>query len=213
MYKGDEKETRILYNGFFYLLFREKQENTWIVKLLRTPVIFFSNNYLCKSTPGCAGSGVFKNTSVDVRQKVLKIMVDNGLLLVGQFLSGTKSKSFVKVTPNTLRQKETTVQTFYKFGSILTLKLYEKLYETFGLITMSNGVLLPLTPEAMKLLNHDDSFVNYYHCLDKDHLVMQMIERRMNAKEISLVRSFADGPYRYEINENGKKNFDFSSFY
>lgn len=191
--------------------FREKQEINWMIKLLRTPVIFFSNNYLCKSIPGCAGSGTFKNVSVDIRRHILQTMVDNGLLMVGHFLSGMKSESFVKVPPNSLHQKETAIQLFSKFGAAFTLKIYEKLFETFGLITMSDGLIVPVTLEALKLLNHDDSFVSYYHCLDKEHEVVKMIEQRMKSKEIILVRTFANGPYRYEINENFKRDLTLSS--
>ena len=185
----------------FYLFSREKQEINWMIKLLRTPVIFFSNNYLCKSITGCAGSGVFKNTTVDVRNNIVQLMVDNGLLLNGHLVSGTKGESFVKVTPTNLRQKESAVHLFKKFGSVLTLKMYEKLYDTFGLITMSDGAIVTVTDEALNLLKHDDSFVNYYHCLDKDHRIAKMIEQRINAKEINLVRNFSNGPYRFEINE------------
>lgn len=39
----------------------------------------------------------------------------------------------------------------------------------------------------------------------KKHQIGKLIERRINAKEINIVRNFLNGPYRFEINENTKE--------
>jgi hypothetical protein len=175
------------------------------MKVLKAPVIFFSKNYLCKPIPGCAGSGVFKNSPTGVRDDVLNLMKTYGLLMSDHFLSATKVDSYVKVPPSVLRQDQHLVKLFTMFGPSLTLNIYEKLFENFGLITASDATIVPITPAGVKLLRENNSFVNFYHCLDKDNRVLEMIQERVTLKEINLVHYYQNGPYRYELNiENGK---------
>ncbi|CAF3818154.1 unnamed protein product [Rotaria sp. Silwood1] len=190
---------------------KEKQEMSWIIKVLQTPVIFFSNNYLCKWTPGCPGSGVFKNTTTEFRVHVLSLMTTYGLLMVDDYLSAMKTHSFVKVPPSILRQNESLVKLFTMFGPSLTLNTYEKLYENFGLVTTSDASIVPITPIGIKLLRKNNAFVNYYHCLDKDERVLHMIQERLNLKEICLICYGKNGPYRYELIDVNRKIINISS--
>ncbi|CAF3836210.1 unnamed protein product [Rotaria sp. Silwood1] len=190
---------------------KEKQEMSWIIKVLQTPVIFFSNNYLCKWTPGCPGSGVFKNTTTEFRVHVLSLMTTYGLLMVDDYLSAMKTHSFVKVPPSILRQNESLVKLFTMFGPSLTLNTYEKLYENFGLVTTSDASIVPITPIGIKLLRKNNAFVNYYHCLDKDERVLHMIQERLNLKEICLISYGKNGPYRYELIDVNRKIINISS--
>ena len=68
-------------------------------------------------------------------------------------------------------------------------------------------VIVSLTPVAVVLLEENDSYVNYYHCLDKEENVMNMITRRISSDEISVVRNFASGPYRYELVNVDQRRF------
>ncbi|CAF3956652.1 unnamed protein product [Rotaria sordida] len=190
---------------------KEKQEMSWIIKVLQTPVIFFSNNYLCKSTPGCPGSGVFKNPTTELRVHVLSLMTTYGLLMDDYYLSGMKTHSFVKVPPSIIRQNESLVKLFTMFGPSLTLNTYEKLYENFGLATTSDASIVPITPIGIKLLRENNAFVNYYHCLDKDERVLHMVQERLNLKEICLISYGKNGPYRYELIDVNRKIINISS--
>ncbi len=175
------------------------------MKVLKLPVIFFSINYLCKSIPGCAGSGVFKNATTDLRDDILNLMKTYGLLMSDHFLSAMKMESYVKVPPSTIRQNQHSVKLFTMFGPSFTLNIYEKLFENFGLVTASDATIVPITPTGVKLLRENNSFVNFYHCLDKDQRVLEMIQERVVLKEINLVHYYKNGPYRYElVIENGK---------
>ena len=166
--------------------------------MLKTPVIFFSNNYLCKSTAGCAGSGVLKNAPTDLRNHVLNLMKTYGLLMGDNYLVGAKTESFVKVPPSALRQSEPLIKLFALFDSSCTLDTYEKLFDGFGLATSSDGSPIPISPRGIKLLRENHSFVNFYHCLDKDERVLHMIQERLSLKEIKMISYFNNGPYRYE---------------
>ena len=189
----------------FKISFREKQELAWIVKVLKTPVIFFSNNYLCKSTPGCPGSGVLKNASTELRVHILNLMKTYGLLTSDDYLSSMKSHSFVKVPPSIVRQNESLVKLFAVFGPSLTLNTYEKLFENFSLVTTSDASIVPITPAGITLLRENNAYVNYYHCLDKDERVLKMIQERLDLKEICLISDNKNGPHRYELIDENKK--------
>lgn len=171
-------------------------------------MICFSNNYLCKATPGCAGSGVFKNVLVELRNSIMDIMVRSGLLLVGQYLSGMKMDSFIKLTPNALRQNENSVKLFSKFGSDLPLNNYEKLFETFGLLTTTNNSIVPFTSSAIALLKKDDNFVTYYHCVDKEVQAQKMINERIHLNEIHFLSNFSNGVHRYELKNVDRRDLD-----
>jgi len=195
----------------FAISFREKQDITWMIKVLKTPVIFFSNNYLCKSIPGCPGSGVLKNASTELRVHILDVMKVYGLITSEDYLSSTKSHSFAKVPPSVVRQNESLVKLFTMFGSSLTLNTYEKLFETFSLVTTSDASFVPITHTGIKLLLENNAYVNYYHCLDKDERVLNMIQERINLKEICLTSYNKNGPYRYELIDANKKIIHISS--
>ena len=66
-------------------------------------------------------------------------MVDDGLLLIGKYLSAMICDTFAKVTPNELRQQQKSSAIFNRFGPTFTLNIYEKLFDNFGLITTSDG--------------------------------------------------------------------------
>ena len=189
----------------FKIFFREKQEFMWIIKVLKTPVIFFSNNYLCKSTPGCPGSGVLKNASTELRFRILNLMKTYGLVNSDDYLSSTKSHSFVKVPPSVVRQNKSLVKLFTMFGPSFTLNMYEKLFENFSLVTTSDASLVPITAVGIKLLRENNAYVNYYHCVDKDERVLSMIQERLNLKEICLISYNKNGPHRYELIDANKK--------
>jgi hypothetical protein len=190
---------------------REKQELSWMMKVLKTPVIFFSNNYVCKSIPGCAGSGVLKNASTDVRNGILNSMVKYGLLITDRFLSGTILNSYAKVPPSILQQNKDSLKLFSMFGASLTFNDYEKLFENFGLVTASDASIVPITPIGIKLLRENNAFVNFYHCLDKEQSVLKMIQERVALKEINLVRYHKNDPYRYELINESRKHINFLS--
>lgn len=155
--------------------------------------------------PGCPGSGVFKNYSSDFRNPILNMMEKDGLLKSDNYLSAMKTISYVKLPPSTLQQNQSSVKLFNMFGPSFTLNHYEKLFETFGLVKTSDATTVPLTPAAIKLLREDNSFVNFYHCLDKDGGVLKIIQERVASNEVNLVRYYKDSPYRYELiieNEN-----------
>lgn len=176
-----------------------------MIKVLKTPVIFFSNNYLCKSTPGCAGSGVLKNASTEVRVRIMDLMKVYGLVTSDDYLLSTKTNSFAKVSPSIIRQNESLVKLFTTFSPSFTLNAYEKMFETFGLVTTSNFSVVPITSTGIKLLRENNSYVNYYHCLDKDEHILNMIKERLNMKEIRLISYKMNDPYRYEPIDPSKK--------
>ncbi|CAF3850791.1 unnamed protein product [Adineta steineri] len=178
---------------------QEKQEISWIIKVLKTPVLFFSNNYICKSTPGCPGSGIMKNASTELRNRILNSMTTYGLVTCDKYLSSMKLNSFVKVPPNVVRQNDTLVKLFNMFGAALTLNNYEKLFENFSLVTAANASIVPVTSTGIKLLRENNAYVNYYHCLDKDEGILNMIQERLNLKEICRISDNKNGPYRYEL--------------
>ena len=179
--------------------------------MLRTPVIFFSNNYLCKSIPRCAGSGVLKNASTEVRGHIMDLMKVYGLVTCDVYLSSMKSNSFAKVPPNAIRQNESLIKLFTKFGTAFSLNIYEKMFETFGLVTASNCSIVPITCQGIKLLRENNSYVNYYHCLDKDEHVLNMIKERLNLKEIRLISYKINDPHRYELTDPSKNFIQTSS--
>lgn len=181
-------------------LFREKRDINWIIKVMKAPVIFFSNNYLCKSIPGCPGSGVFKNTSKDVRNHIINLMKESGLLISGVFMSATKNDSYAKLPPSTLRQQQQTTNFFNKCGQIFTITTYEKLFDTFGLVTMIDTTVVPITSTAINILRNNNDYINYYHCLEKEKGINNMIQERLALKEINIVYSYNNGPYRFEPN-------------
>jgi hypothetical protein len=119
---------------------------------MKAPVILFSHTYIGKSIAGCPGSGVFKNVSIDVRNHIIKLMKEYGLLISGYFMSITRNDSFIKVPPGTLRQQHQSI--------------------------------------------------NYYHCLEKDKGINSMIQERLTSKEINIIYSYNNGPYRFELNSS-----------
>ncbi|CAM4980562.1 unnamed protein product, partial [Rotaria socialis] len=140
-----------------------------------------------------------------------KTMVHGGLLKSDNYLSITKSVSYVKLPPSTLRQNEDLLKLFNKFGPSFTLNSYEKMFEKFGLVTAADATIVPITFKGIVLLREDNAFVNFYHCLDKDEGVLKMIQERITSKEINLVHDYKDGPYRYELVIENEKIVNISS--
>jgi hypothetical protein len=169
---------------------------------MKAPVILFSHTYIGKSIAGCPGSGVFKNVSIDVRNHIIKLMKEYGLLISGYFMSITRNDSFIKVPPGTLRQQHQSMNFFTKCGQIFTNNTYEKLFETFGLVTMDDATIAPITPIGIDILRSNNDYINYYHCLEKDKGINSMIQERLTSKEINIIYSYNNGPYRFELNSS-----------
>ena len=110
-------------------------------------------------------------------------MVYIGLLNSDNYLSATKTISYVKLPPSTLRQNEHLVKLFNMFGPPFTLNDHERMFETFGLVAASDTTVIPITPAGLKLLHEDNSFVSFYHCLDKEEGVLKMIHERIALKK------------------------------
>lgn len=174
-------------------------------------MIFFSHNYLCKSIPGCAGSGVFKNVTTDLRDRILDKMEKDGLIKSGLYLSATRAISYVKLPPNAFRQSQSLLKLFHMLGPSLTMNIYGKMFETFGLVTASDAAIVPVAPAGVKLLRETDSFVEFYHCLDKDVAVRKMIEERIVSKELRIVRQHTNASYRYELVAKKEDTVGFSN--
>ncbi|CAF4127646.1 unnamed protein product, partial [Adineta steineri] len=152
-----------------------------------------------KQEISCPGSGIMKNASTELRNRILNSMTTYGLVTCDNYLSSMKLNSFVKVPPNVVRQNDTLVKLFNMFGPALTLNSYEKLFENFSLVTAANASIVPVTPTGIKLLRENNAYVNYYHCLDKDDGILNMIQERLNLKEICRISDNKNGPYRYEL--------------
>jgi hypothetical protein len=191
-------------------MFREQRDMKWIIKVMKAPVVIFSRNYLCKTIPGCSGSGVLKNVSADVRNHIIHLMVEYGLLVSGHFITTTTKKcdSFAKLPPNTLRQQQHSTSFFNKCGQMFTINNYEKLFETFGLMTMTDASIVPITQTGINLFHDNNNYVPYYHRLQKDKGVNQMIQERLALKEINIVYDYQSGPYRYQVNSSHQKYND-----
>ena len=134
-------------------------------------------------------------------------MKEYGLLISGCFVSATKNDSYTKLPPGTLQQQQQSMSFFTKCGPTFTITIYEKLFETFGLMIMTDATVVPITPTGINMLRVNNDYINYYRCLEKDKGINNMIQERLASKEISIVYSYKNGPYRFELN-SFKNNHD-----
>lgn len=126
-------------------------------------------------------------------------MEKEGLVKSDFYLSAARTVSYVKLPPSTFRRNPHLVNLFRMLGPSLTMNIYEKMFETFGLMTASDATVVPLTSTGVQFLRENKSFVDFYHCLDKDIAVKQMIQERILANELRVVRQHRDAPCRYEF--------------
>ena len=134
-------------------------------------------------------------------------MKEYGLLISGCFVSATKNDSYAKLPPGTLQQQQQSMSFFIKCGPTFTITTYEKLFETFGLMTMTDATIAPITPTGINMLCVNNDYINYYHCLEKDKGINNMLKERLASKEINIVYSYKNGPYQFELNRL-KNNHD-----
>ncbi|UJR38901.1 hypothetical protein I4U23_031569 [Adineta vaga] len=156
-------------------------------KVLNFPVVFFSRTFLTNKRQG-VGSGQFCHSTDMKPDEVLSTLIDDGLLIGGNFIKNVRSgkedlqySSFCKQFPSTIKNNPRIEQTFERLG--LDMSRYEKTFE-HQYLPMGNE----FTDEAIQFMKLNDEFVQYYHNYykedDRFQSFREMVHERVRLGEI-----------------------------
>ncbi|CAF3428377.1 unnamed protein product [Rotaria sp. Silwood1] len=152
-----------------------------MAKVMNYSVVFFSRQYLTNKGKG-EGSGQFCHSSDLKPEQILTPLIENGLLIGGNFLKGSRknnestiSQSFCKQIPAVIQNTPKLKEAFERLG--LSMSMYEN---TFQHQRLPLGMIF--TKYAIEFMRCNDDFVPYYHNYYMEELNLTSFQEMVNER-------------------------------